>query len=121
MTRVKVNTIAVLILVLISCAPKTVPPELKPAYTSLQVLQRVQELQNLTISLNDSNPPGITKERANLIVKFTVGAAEVLKDSKVGWQESIKKSWTILKDKIKQPENSLVNVWTIVDTMIGAL
>lgn len=104
-----------------ACAPKTLPPELKPAYTANEVLIRVQELQNTVIGLYDATPRGITKQRADLIVKFCVSSAEVIQQSRTGWQSTVKSAWTELNKQIKVPEQGLDTVWRLVDALISAL
>lgn len=112
----------VLLLVLISgCAPKSLPPELKPAYTANEVLIRVQELQNTVIDLYDAQPRGITKDKADLIVKFTVSSATIIKSSMAGWQGSVKQSWLELKKNYTPTDTKLQTVWNLVDAMMGVL
>lgn len=126
MRTLKKYGVFIYMLLFVACVPKTLPPELKPSYTRLQVLQRIQELQNTTIGLYDATPRAITKERADLIVKFTIVAADTVAESKDGWQASIKSAWTNLntqlnvKDKIP-PESGLKTIWPLVDAMMGAL
>ena len=110
-----------IIIAIVSCVPKQLPPELKPLYTANEVLIRVHELQKLTIGLHDAQPSQISKERANLIVQFTVSAAEVVKGSLSGWQQTLKTMWNQLKASIKAPENGLLSVWILTDAVIEAL
>ena len=126
--RPKITLSFLLILSLfVACAPKTLPPELKPSYTRLQILQRIQELQNTTIGLYDATPRTITKERADLIVKFTITAADSVAVSKDGWQASVKSAWTNLNKQLlipsgsKPSESGLATIWALVDAMMGAL
>jgi hypothetical protein len=122
MKKKSIITSYLLLLLIISCAPKTLPPELKPAYTANEVLIRVQELQTLTIKLYDSTPPLIPKDKAELIVKFTIVAAELTSASLNGWINSLKRSWIELNKQMQFniPEN-LQLVWKLVDAVIMAL
>lgn len=107
---------------IVACAPKEIPPELKPSYTRLEVLQRVQELQNTVIGLYDSNPRGITKDKADLIVKFTIVASDAVADSAQGWQASLKASWNGLNQQIGITiPKGLETIWKLIDAMIGVL
>lgn len=122
---VKVKTSLALLLAVmglsIACLPKDLPPDVKPAFTANEVLIRVDELQKTTIALFDSTPRGITKERADMIVRFTVDAAKVLREVPVGWQSTVKASWVALKSRIVAPEGQLMTLWNIVDTLITGL
>ena len=104
-----------------ACAPKGLPLELKPAYTANEVLIRVQELQNTVIGLYDATPRGITKDKADLIVKFTVSSAFIIKSSMGGWQSSVKQSWNELKKAYTPTEVKLQTIWNLVDAMMGVL
>lgn len=104
-----------------ACAPKDLPPDVKPAYTANEVLIRVDELQKTVIALYDGTPRGITKERADLIVGFTVDAAKTLRAVPQGWQATIKAGWNTLKLKIPVPEGNLQTIWSIVDHLITAI
>lgn len=112
---------ALLIVSTIGCAPKGLPLELKPAYTANEVLIRVQELQNTVISLYDATPRGITKDRADILVKFTVTTASVIKSSLAGWQSTVKASWAELKKNFTPTEVKLQTIWNLVDAMMGVL
>lgn len=104
-----------------ACVPKNLPPELKPAYTANEVLIRVHELQKLTIGLFDSKPPLISKQRADLIVKFTVSAAEVIKNSLTGWQATLKSMWKQLNQLIPDPPGELNMIWTLTGQLVEAI
>ena len=114
-------SLSVFILVLIACAPKDLPPDVKPAFTAHEVLLRVDELQKTVIELYDSKPRGITKERAELIVFWTVNAAKTLREVPAGWQKTIVASWDNLLSQIKVPEGGIQTIWIIVDTMMKGL
>lgn len=105
----------------VACAPKTLPPELKPAYTANEFLIRVAELQKTTIGLYDATPRAITKEKADLIVKFTIATADAVQQSLSGWQASVKSSWTSLKKEYTPTDPTLQTIWAVVDAMIQAL
>lgn len=105
----------------LNCAPKTLPPELKPAYTANEVLIRVSELQKTVIGLYDSTPKRIEKSQADLIVKFTTSSASIIKQVPAGWQASVKQSWLELKKQYTPTNLSLQTIWNLVDAMIGVL
>lgn len=112
-------SVVLLFAFVVSCAPKTLPPESVPAYRANEILIRVQELQKTTIELYDSK--GITKERADIIVGFCVTTAEVLRDSRIGWQETVKASWAQLNQRIPIPDGNLKVIWGVVGGLIGGL
>lgn len=109
----------VLIAAVLSACVGNPPPELKPYYTAEAVLIRVQELQKLTNNLYDQKL--ISPERTKLIVTFTRSAAVVLEDSKAGWQEIVKESWSTLKKSLATPESQLKTLYDILDAMMGAI
>jgi hypothetical protein len=115
------SLILISLILCVGCAPKTLPPELKPAYTANEVLVRVYELQDTVIKLYDAQPRGITKESADVIVRFTVSTATILKSSVIGWQQTVKASWSALKLNYTPTEPSLVIIWNLVDVMIQSL
>lgn len=112
------NLIPVILLVLVACAPKTLPPELKSAYTANEVLMRVSELQKTTIGLYDRKV--IDKNYAEPIVMFTILAAEAIENHLVdaNWRVEIKKLWIELKQIIKKVPTEFEMVWTLTDLMI---
>ena len=116
---------ALMLVLYIACAPKTLPPELKPSYTKVQVLTRIQELQNTTIGIYDSTPRGITKDRADLVVKFCMSASSVVVQANAGWQTVIKTSWAEFKKNFApNPETiepGLKTTFALVDAMMGVL
>jgi hypothetical protein len=114
-------SLAIIISLFVACAPKNLPPELKPAYTANEILIRIQELQKTTIGLYDATPRAISKERADLIVKFTIVAAEATQKSLQGWQQTIKSAWAQLNQQLLVPDKGLETLWNLVDAMIGAL
>jgi len=115
----------ILILTLVGCATtsggKPVPTELRPAYTALEVLTRVQELQKTVIGMYDANPRGITKANANLIVLFTTSTATILQTSPPDWQKVVAASWMELKDEYIPTDPKLKVAWTFLDAMIQSL
>ena len=123
MVRVKTGMALLLVVIGLSvaCLPKDLPPDVKPAFTANEILIRVDELQKTVIAAFDSTPRGISKERADLIVRFTVDAAKVLREVPVGWQSSVKAAWNALKTRIGTPESQLQTLWSIVDRLITAL
>lgn len=121
----KHNNVVACVLLLVSlsvaCAPTTIPPELKPSYTANEVLMRVQELQNTVIGLYDAKPRGITKDSADVIVRFTVSAATIIQGSLAGWQQTVKAAWSALKLQYAPTDTSLQVIWNLTDVMINSL
>ena len=118
----RISLILPLALFLISgCVPKDAPVELKPAYTALEVLTRVQELQKTVIGLYDAQPRQITKANADLIVLFTTSTATILQTSPSGWQQTVATSWMQLKDEYVPTDPKLKVVWSFVDAIIQSL
>ena len=109
----------------VACAPKTLPPELKPSYTKVEILTRIQELQNTTIGVYDSTPRGITKERADMVVKFCMSSANVVQASNAGWQTIIKTSWAEFKKNFapnpETVEPGLKLAFSLVDAALTGL
>jgi len=114
-------SLSVFILVLIACAPKELPPDVKPAFTANEVLIRVDELQKTVIELYDSEPRRITRERAELIVFWCVQTAKTLREVPAGWQKTVVATWDNLLVQIKVPEGGLQTVWMVVDTLMKGL
>ena len=114
-------SLSIFIVVLVACIPKDLPPDVKPAFTANEILIRVGELQKTVIELYDSNPRGITKERAELVVFWCVNAAKTLREVPAGWQKTIVASWENLLVQIKVPEGGLQTIWSIIDTMMKGL
>jgi hypothetical protein len=117
----KAARILLLFVIVSGCAPATLPPDVKPAFTANEVLIRVNELQKTVIELYDSEPKGITKERAELIVFWCVQTAKTLREIPAGWQKTVVATWDNLLVQIKVPEGGLQTVWTIVDTLMKGL
>lgn len=122
---IALSLMCVTLVISTSCATTTtgkpVPPELRPAYTALEVLTRVQELQKTVIGLYDANPRGITKANADIIVTFTTSTATILQTSPSGWQQTVAHSWMELKDEYIPTDPRLKVVWSFVDSMIQSL
>lgn len=110
-----------LILALVSCAPKTIQtPEAKRAYTALQVLQRIDELQNAVIA---GNQQGIIPDAtAVTIVRFTVATAKTLKAAPDGWQATVKTGWTATKAAIPAADAKKLQPYLdAVDLVLGLI
>lgn len=112
-------SVVLLFAFVVSCAPKNLPPESVPAYRATEILTRIDELQKTVIDLYDHK--GITKERADLIVGFTVNAAQILRDTKVGWQESLKAAWSQLQQRVPVPEGTLKTIWNVLGSLINSI
>lgn len=109
-----------LILSLYGCANKNAPVELKPQLQQLEVLHRVQELQRTVIAVHDVAPEKLTKANADIIVKFTLAANDIVAKGETNWQSLVKSSWASLKQSYTPPANLLV-IWGIVDSLVGSL
>ena len=120
-TSVILSICAFAFMLCVGCAPKTIPPDIKPVYTANEVLMRVGELQDTVIALHDANPQGITKENADYIVRFTVSTAIIIQSSMSGWQATVKASWNELKQKYTPTEPKLLVIWNLTDVMIQSL
>ncbi len=124
MTR-RTSTVALLALfvALSACIPKTIQtPQGKAAYTAVQVLNRVEELQNTAIK---GNQQGIVSDKtAILVVQFTVSAAKTLKATPDGWQATVRKAWAEAKAKIPAPDTtalgaSIAAIDLVLSSLVG--
>jgi hypothetical protein len=102
----------------IGCA-KTPDPTLNKKLNSIQVLQRIDELENLVFDLYATKE--IDKDHAVLYVKFCVSSAKVIKAQPVNWQLLVKTSWTELRKQLPFTESKLVVVIGSLDVLIGLL
>jgi len=113
-----------------ACAPpKTIETEPgKRAWYAAQVLQRIEEVQNITIALSKSNPPAIKVETARVIVQFCVTSAKIVGDMPEGYPKVILTAFNELKTKLP-PEvasnptlvTSLAILEGILTTLAGGL
>ena len=119
--RLMIRKFSLLILVafLVGCANKAAPPELKPDLQKLEVLHRVQELQRTVIAVHDANPVMLPKAKADIVVKFTLAANDLVA-SDSNWQSKVKTLWLALKKEFTPPAN-LSTVWAVVDSLIMGL
>ena len=97
------------------------PPDLEPSLQKQQLLLDVQQLQFETIRLFDANPRGITKERADLIVRFCVNTADAVKNAQNGWQQTVKAMWAQLVQQIKVPEKEIFLQFWRTDKTVQSL
>lgn len=118
----KFKSVSLLVLVgfLISCANKAAPVEIQPELQKLEVLHRVQELQRTVIAVHDAAPTKLSKADADIVVKFTLLANDLVSTSADGWKAKVKDAWVGLK-KIFTPPPSLSTVWAVVDSLIMGL
>lgn len=113
-----------LLVVLNGCAAATAPPNIQPSIKRIEILKRIEELQKTVIGVHDAKPSGISKERADLIVKFTLVANDAVHASATGWQNTVKSGWHTLNEQLKtnlKLEPGLQTIWNLVDALIGAL
>ena len=126
--------VLILALVASACNPKLTPetPKAAAAIKSDEVVLRVKELQAATITAcwpdgvmkPECVPGGIATPAARELVKVTVDVATVAKAVPVGWQASIKASWTQAKPRILAlgPFPQAVQIAIgIVDALIGGI
>ena len=104
---------------LISCAPKNAPVELKPDLQKLEVLHRIQELQRTVIAVHDANPTLLPKAKADIAVRFTLAANDIVALD-TSWQNKVKALWLTFKKEFTPPTN-LLPIWTIVDSLLMGL
>ena len=108
----------------IGCAAATAPPDIQPSIKRIEILKRIEELQKTVIGLHDASPSGISKDRADIIIKFTLVANDAVHASANGWQNTVKTSWHTLNVQLKTDlklEPGLQTIWNLVDALIGAL
>lgn len=116
----RIIPIVVLTGFVLGCANKQAPVELQPGLQQLEVLHRVQELQRTVIAIHDAAPTKLSKDNADLIVRFTLAANDVISTGASGWKNQVKVMWSSLKKAYTPPPNFLP-VWSIVDTLITGL
>lgn len=119
--RISSLTAVALIVALSACVPKTIQtPEGRRAYNALQVLQRVDELQNAVIA---GNQQGIIPDAtAVTIVRFTVASAKTIKAAPDGWQATVKTGWASTKAAIPPADAKKLQVYLdAVDLVLGLI
>jgi hypothetical protein len=80
-------------------APSSVTtPAGKTAYTADQIVQRVNELQNAAIQAQQTG--GLSEPTTAIIVRFCVSAAQTLKATPAGWQQTVLTAWTTAKSQL---------------------
>jgi hypothetical protein len=96
----------------------------KKAWYAEQVLQRIEEVQNITIQLSKGNPPAISIETARLIVQFCVSSAKVVGEMPEGYAKVILKAFQEVKLKLP-PEvaanPSLVTALAILEGVLTTI
>lgn len=120
MKLLRKSSLILIATVLVSCAPKNAPIELRPGLQQLEVLHRIQELQRTVIAVHDANPVKLSKTNADLIVKFTLAANDVVSTGAPNWQNVTKSLWNSLKNSYTPPPN-LLPIWSIINTLITGL
>jgi hypothetical protein len=85
-----------------ACTP---PPSIetepgKKAWYAEQVLQRIDEVQNITIQLSKTTPPTLKMETATVIVQFCVSSAKVVKEMPDGWPKVVLAAFNEIKTKL---------------------
>lgn len=113
-----------LLLILISCAASSAPPDIQPSIKKIEILKRIEELQKVTIGLHDATPSALSKDRADLIIKFTLVANDAVHASTSGWQSTVKAAWKTVNEQLKtnlKLEDGLQTIWNLVDALVGAL
>lgn len=100
LSRVKRISILILLLSSLSCA--SAPTVNQKQVTSIQVLQRLDEFQNLVITLHTDK--AITTEKALLYSKFVLSSTRAIKELPNGWAPVVKASWVDLRGLINEPK-----------------
>jgi hypothetical protein len=108
----------ILSVLLVGCATAGTQRQ-KDQQNAIQVLQRVDELQNLVDTLVDSN--SIDLHQALLINRFCVSGANTLKSLPDGWRATVKSGWQELNKQIPTPSDKLTTTWHLVDAVVNAL
>lgn len=96
----------------------------KKAWYAEQILQRIDEVQNITIQLSKASPPAIRIETARVIVQFCVSSAKVVKDLPDGYAKMILTAFNELKTKLpaEVAQNpSLVTALAILEGILTTL
>lgn len=89
----------------------------KREYQSIQVLQRLDELQDVVIDLYNTNQ--LETKRAILYSKFIVSSTRVIQSAPNDWPTLVKTSWTELKKQI--PLDKMEPKVKIAATLLDAL
>lgn len=119
--QTRLAVLLALTLALSACIPSGIKtPQGKAAYTALQVLQRIDELQNAVIAGNQQGV--IPDATAVAIVRFTVASAKTLKAAPDGWQSTVKAGWTATKTAIPPADARRLQPYLdAVDLVLGLL
>jgi hypothetical protein len=106
------------------CAPpqSIVTDPGRQAWYASQVLQRVSEVQNISIQLNSTTPPTLSTNTTRVIVQMCVSSAKVLKEMPNGWAKVVLASFNEAKAQIPQAELSKnVSLQTALAVLEGIL
>lgn len=109
-----------LLIPLISCGANNKPVANK-ATVSLQILQRVEELQD---TLNDLyNAKAVSSEHVLLYEKFIVTSTKTLQVLPSGWEATVKSAWISLKVALplEKMETKIQITAKLIDALVGAL
>lgn len=99
------------------CAPTTSNKD----KIALDILQRLDEFQDLTIDLYDTKE--IDSSRAALYTKFILSSTKVIRSLPLGWESTVKSGWVELKGKVPfdKMEVRVQIIAAVLDKLIGAL
>jgi hypothetical protein len=108
-----------LLVTFIGCA--SAPTVQNKQVASLQLLQRLDEFQDLTIDLY--NTKQIDEHRAGIYTRFILSSAKVIRTLPVGWESTVKASWLELKTTVPydKAEVKVQLLYIVLDKLIGAL
>lgn len=122
--KVRIISIAILLAFVSGCVATSIPIDIQPSIKRIEILKRIEELQKTTIGLHDSSPSSLSKDRADLIIKFTLVANDAVHSSATGWQDTVKAGWITLNEQLKtniKLEPELQMIWNLVDSLVKGL
>lgn len=93
----------------------------KQAWYASQVLQRVSEVQNIAIKLNETVPPTLSTNTTRIIVQFCVSSAKVLKEMPNGWAKTVLVAFNETKKQLPQEALSNASLQSALAVLEGLL
>jgi len=115
--------VVVLVALTIGCASQMAnlqTPEGRQAYYQNEVLIRIERLQTAAIDANAKS--ALPDAVAIPIVRFTVGAAKVIRTSPQGWLASVTVAWNEAKAAIPPPIATTYEAYILaIDTILATV
>lgn len=110
----------VLLSTLVACGSNP-NPVINKQTTSLQILTRVNEFQDVLTDLY--NTGGVTPQHVLIYEKFVVSATKTLQILPTGWQATIKTGWAQLESDIplSAMEPKIQITAKLIDALVAAL